>query len=64
MPNSSMTSPFGPRACPLSSCAGMPFLLKHEGIDLAGSDPYFYAPTDMKITYASIGNIDKLYGSY
>ena len=64
MPNSRMTSPFGPRACPLASCAGMPFLLKHEGIDLAGSDPYFYAPTDMKITYASIGNIDKLYGSY
>ena len=64
MPNSRMTSPFGPRACPLVSCEGKPFLLKHEGIDLAGPDTYFYAPTDMKITYASIGKIDKLYGSY
>lgn len=64
MPESRLTSGFGPRACPLASCAGMPFLKMHEGIDLAGSDPYFYAPTDMKITYASVGNIDKLYGSY
>lgn len=64
MPNSRLTSPFGPRACPLASCAGKPFLLKHEGIDLAGSEPYFYAPTDLRITYASVGRLDKLYGSY
>lgn len=64
MPNSRLTSGFGPRACPLTSCVGKPFLLKHEGIDLAGSEPYFYAPTDMKITYVSVGSPDQLYGSY
>lgn len=64
MPNSHLTSGYGPRACPLSSCVGKPFLLKHEGIDLAGSDPYFYAPTELKITYVSVGAPDQLYGSY
>ena len=64
MPNSHLTSPYGPRACPLASCVGKPFLLKHEGIDLAGSDPYFYAPTELKITYVSVGAPDQLYGSY
>ncbi len=64
MPNSHVTSPYGARACPLSSCVGMPFLLKHEGIDLAGSEPYFYAPTELKITYVSVGSPDALYGSY
>ncbi len=64
MPNSRLTSPYGARACPLASCVGKPFLLKHEGIDLAGSDPYFYAPTELKITYVSVGSPDQLYGSY
>lgn len=64
MPNSRITSGFGPRACPLASCAGQPYLLKHEGIDLAGSEPYFYAPTDMKITYVSTGPSDPLYRFY
>ncbi|WP_349931857.1 transglycosylase SLT domain-containing protein (plasmid) [Glutamicibacter mishrai] len=64
MPNSRLTSPYGARACPLASCLGKPFLLKHEGIDLAGSDPYFYAPTELKITYVSVGAPDQLYGSY
>ncbi|PRB75335.1 hypothetical protein CQ012_12480 [Arthrobacter sp. MYb214] len=63
MPNSRMTSPFGPRACPLASCCGMPFLMMQEGVYLAGSDPYFHDPTDMKITYARVGKIDKLYDS-
>lgn len=64
MPNSRLTSPYGARACPLASCVDKPFLLKHEGIDLAGSDPYFYAPTELKITYVSVGAPDQLYGSY
>jgi len=64
MPHSRLTSPYGARACPLASCVGKPFLLKHEGIDLTGSDPYFYAPTELKITYVSVGSPDQLYGSY
>lgn len=64
LPKSDLTSGYGSRPCPLASCVGKPFLLYHEGIDLAGGDEYFYAPTDMKITYVSIGNVDQLYGSY
>lgn len=64
LPDSRLTSGFGSRPCPLSSCAGQPYLMYHEGIDLAGSEPFFYAPTDMKITYVSVGSPDKLYGVY
>ncbi|MDO2934196.1 transglycosylase SLT domain-containing protein [Paeniglutamicibacter sulfureus] len=64
LPGSRLTSPFGTRPCPLSSCAGRPFLLYHEGIDLAGGDEMFYAPTDMEITYVSAGASDRLYGVY
>lgn len=65
MPGSRLTSPYGARACPLVSCVGMPFLLFHEGIDLAGGNSeYFYAPTDMEITYVGKGVTDPLWGSY
>lgn len=65
LPGARLTSPYGPRACPLVSCAGKPFLLFHEGIDLAGGNSaYFYAPTDMKITYVGKGVTDPLWGSY
>lgn len=65
MPGSRLTSDYGPRPCPLVSCYGMPFLLFHEGIDLAGGNSqYFYAPTDMKITYVGKGTADPLWDSY
>lgn len=65
MPGARLTSGYGPRPCPLFSCNGMPFLLYHEGIDLAGGDSeYFYAPTKMKITYVGTGPGDPLWGSY
>lgn len=64
LPGSRLTSPFGTRPCPLSNCAGRPFLLYHEGIDLAGGEEMFYAPTDMEITYVSTGPGDRLYGVY
>lgn len=64
LPNSRLTSAYGSRPCPLSSCAGQPYLMYHEGIDLAGPEQFFYAPTDMKITYVSVGSPDKLYGFY
>lgn len=65
MPGSRLTSDYGPRPCPLVSCAGMPFLLFHEGIDLAGGiSKYFYAPTEMKITYVGKGTTDPLWDSY
>lgn len=65
VPGGKVTSGYGARPCPLSSCAGMPFLLRHEGIDLAGgSSKVFFAPTDMDITYVGLGVIDKLWSSY
>lgn len=68
LPGSHLTSGYGSRPCPLSSCAGQPYLMFHEGIDLAGGNKeYFYAPTDMKITYVGLGPIDKnwaYYGEY
>lgn len=63
-----ITSRWGKRPCPLSSCAGQPYLLVHEGIDIAGgSGSVFHAPTDMKITYVGKGPSDPLwrfYGEY
>lgn len=65
LPGSRLTSPFGPRGCPLTSCIGQPYLLFHEGIDLAGGgSQYFYAPTDMKITYVGRGPSDPLWSFY
>lgn len=67
LPGSHLTSGFGSRPCPLSSCAGKPYLMFHEGIDIAGGDDHFYAPTDMKITYVGKGITDPLwrfYGEY
>lgn len=65
LPGGILTSGYGPRPCPLASCAGMPFLLHHEGIDLAGGESeYFYAPTDMHVTYVGTGPGDPLWTSY
>lgn len=64
MPGSRLTSPYGPRPCPLATCAGQPYLLHHEGIDVAGPEQYFYAPTEMRITYVSTGANDQLYRFY
>lgn len=67
LPGSSITSGYGPRPCPfgVGGCVGRPYLKFHEGLDLAGGgSKYFYAPTDMVITYVSLGPIDKLWSSY
>ncbi|MDR2256199.1 MAG: transglycosylase SLT domain-containing protein [Arthrobacter sp.] len=70
MPKARMTSGYGPRPCPFGAggCAGRPYLMVHEGIDLAGGgSEYFYAPTDMEITYVGKGPSDPLwrfYGEY
>lgn len=60
-----ITSRYGNRPCPLSSCAGQPYLLFHEGIDIAGGNTLmFSAPTDMKITYVGRGPSDPLWAFY
>lgn len=65
MPGARLSSPWGNRPCPFGAggCAGRPYLLVHEGIDLAGAGT-FYAATDMEILYVSKGSPDKLWAYY
>nr|WP_227993575.1 transglycosylase SLT domain-containing protein [Pseudactinotalea sp. HY160] len=63
VPGARLTSAYGPRGCPFASCASRPYLLNHDGIDLAGGTPHFYAPTDMRITHVG-GPGDRVYPFY
>lgn len=63
VPGGRLTSDYGPRGCPFASCTGRPFLLHHDGIDIAGGSDWFFAPTKMKITRVG-GPGDPLYPFY
>lgn len=57
LPGSVVTSPFGPRPCPLTAamCAQFPDLTNHRGIDFSTPGPgqgTFLAVADMRITVA------------
>lgn len=53
LPNSQMTSGYGPRPCPSSNCT--PDAMNHQGVDFStpgAGTSMVLAPTDMKITHA------------
>lgn len=58
LPNSILTSPYGPRPCPFTSPSDCtPSVVNHNGLDFArGGDSQVLAPADMRVTMASNTN--------